>query len=86
MTQYLIKQLADEITTPDSGKQSVVLADDPKTKVVLFSFAPGSGLAEHVAPFDASTPRGPSLGRGGRIRSDLPCRHRPTSIPLWIGS
>jgi hypothetical protein len=61
MTQYLIKQLADEITTPDSGKQSVVLADDPKTKVVLFSFAPGSGLAEHVAPFDASTPRGPSM-------------------------
>lgn len=54
MTQYLIKQLADEITTPDSGKQSVVLADDPKTKVVLFSFAPGSGLAEHEAPFDAT--------------------------------
>ena len=54
MTQYLIKQLADQITTPASGKQSVVLADDPKTKVVLFSFAPGSGLTEHVAPFDAT--------------------------------
>ena len=54
MTQYLITQLADQITIPDSGKQSVVLADDPKTKVVLFSFAPGSGLTEHVAPFDAT--------------------------------
>lgn len=52
--QYLIKQLADEIATPDSGKQSIVIADDPKTKVVLFSFAAGSGLAEHVAPFDAT--------------------------------
>jgi quercetin dioxygenase-like cupin family protein len=52
--QYLITQLADQFTTPDSGKQSVVLADDPKTKVVLFSFAAGSGLAEHVAPFDAT--------------------------------
>ena len=54
MTQYLITQLAGQFTIPDSGKQSVVLADDPKTKVVLFSFAPGSGLTEHVAPFDAT--------------------------------
>lgn len=53
-TQYLIKELADQVTTPDSGKQSVVLDDDPKTKVVLFSFAAGSGLKEHVAPFDTA--------------------------------
>jgi quercetin dioxygenase-like cupin family protein len=52
--QYLIKQLADEITIPDSGKQNRVIADDAKSKVVLFAFAPGSGLAEHVAPLEAT--------------------------------
>ena len=51
---YLIKHLTDQLTTPDSNMQAVVLADDPKTKVVLFSFAPGSGLTEHVAPFDTA--------------------------------
>jgi len=50
----LIKQLADEISFPESGKQSVVLLDNSKTKVVLFTFAAGGGLAEHVAPFDAT--------------------------------
>jgi quercetin dioxygenase-like cupin family protein len=54
MNQYQIKQLADEISIPDSGKQSIVIADDPKTKIVLFAFAPGSGLTEHVAPFGAT--------------------------------
>ena len=49
-----IKQLADEISFPESGKQSVVLLDNSKTKVVLFTFAAGGGLAEHVAPFDAT--------------------------------
>jgi quercetin dioxygenase-like cupin family protein len=53
-SNYLIKQLADEITFPESGKQSVVLLDSSKTKVVLFTFAAGGGLAEHVAPFDAT--------------------------------
>lgn len=51
---YLVKQLTDELATPESGKQSVVLIDSSKTKVILFSFAAGSGLAEHVAPFDAT--------------------------------
>ncbi len=51
---YLIKQLADELAIPESGKQSMVLNDSPKTKVFLFTFAAGGGLAEHIAPFDAT--------------------------------
>ena len=56
MTQlnYLIKQLADELAIPESGKQSIVLNDTPKAKVVLFTFAANAGLAGHVAPFDAT--------------------------------
>lgn len=55
MTQaeYQIRQLADELQPPESGKQSVVLLDDANTKVVLFSFAAGSGLMEHIAPLPA---------------------------------
>ena len=53
-TEYQIKQLADELPIPPEGKQSVVLADNAKTKVILFSIAAGGGLAEHVAPFDAT--------------------------------
>lgn len=52
--RFLIKQLADEFTFPESGKQSVVILDNSKTKVILFAFAAGGGLAEHVAPFDAT--------------------------------
>lgn len=56
MTQpnYLIKQLTDELAIPESGKQSIVVNDTPKTKVILFTFAAGAGLTEHVAPFDAT--------------------------------
>lgn len=50
---FCIRQLAEEIDPPESGKQSVVLFNDTKAKVVLFAFATGSGLAEHVAPFPA---------------------------------
>ena len=53
-SDYLLKQLADELPIPESGKQSVVLTDNSKTKVILFSFAAGAGLTEHVAPFDAT--------------------------------
>lgn len=53
-SNYLVKQLADEIATPESGKQSIVLIDNSKTKVILFAFAADAGLAEHVAPFDAT--------------------------------
>jgi quercetin dioxygenase-like cupin family protein len=50
---FQIRQLMDEIQPPDSGKQSIVVLDDTKTKVVLFAFAAGSGLTEHVAPLPA---------------------------------
>lgn len=53
-SEYQIKQLADELPIPAEGKQSVVLTDNAKTKVILFTFAAGAGLAEHVAPFDAT--------------------------------
>lgn len=52
-TEYVIKQLADALPIPESGKQSIVLNDNSKTKSILFAFATGAGLAEHVAPFDA---------------------------------
>jgi quercetin dioxygenase-like cupin family protein len=51
---YLIKQLAQELAIPESGKQSLILMDNTKIKTILFSFAVGSGLAEHVAPLDAT--------------------------------
>ena len=56
MTQinYLIKQLSDELAIPESGKQSIVVNDTSKTKVILFTIAASAGLAEHVAPFDAT--------------------------------
>ena len=53
-SEYQIKQLADELPIPAEGKQSVVLTDTSKTKVILFTFAAGAGLAEHIAPFDAT--------------------------------
>ena len=51
--KFQIRQLADELQPPDSGKQSVVLADDDNAKVVLFAFAAGDGPAEHIAPLPA---------------------------------
>ena len=51
--QYQIRQIDDELHPPDSGKQSVILLDDAHTKVVLFAFASGHGLNEHVASFPA---------------------------------
>lgn len=50
MTQYRVRELADELRPRESGKQSVVLADDANAKVVLFVFAAGDNLKEHVAP------------------------------------
>ena len=50
---FQVRQLMDEIQPPDSGKKSIVILDDAKTKVVLFAFAAGSGLTEHVAPLSA---------------------------------
>ena len=50
---FQIRQLLDELQPPESGKKSSVVVDDANTKVVLFAFAAGSGLTEHVAPFPA---------------------------------
>ena len=50
---FQIRQLTDEIQPPETGKQSAVLADDANAKIVLFAFATGSGLTEHVAPLPA---------------------------------
>ncbi len=52
-TSVQIRQLTDELQTPDAGKNSKVLADDASAKVVLFAFATGDGLSEHVAPHPA---------------------------------
>lgn len=52
-SEYQIRQLADELESPESGKQSIVLTDDTNAKVVLFAFAAGDGLKEHVAPLPA---------------------------------
>ena len=50
---YQIRHLADEIQPPESGKRSNVLTDDDNIKVVLFAFAAGDGLKEHLAPLPA---------------------------------
>lgn len=52
-TDFQLRQLAEDIQIPESGKQSVVLLDDANAKVVLFAFAAGHGLAEHFAPLPA---------------------------------
>ena len=51
--QLQIRQLAQELQPPESGKQSIVLTDDDNIKVVLFAFAAGDGLKEHLAPLPA---------------------------------
>ena len=53
MIQYQIHQLVDELQPLESGKQTTLLADDANTKVVLFAFAAGDGLKEHIAPLPA---------------------------------
>ena len=50
---FQIRQLADEVQPPESGKRNVVLTDDDNAKVVLFAFAAGDGLKEHIAPLPA---------------------------------
>ncbi len=50
---FQIRQLADELPAPESGKRNIVLIDDDQVKVVLFAFAAGEGLKEHVAPLPA---------------------------------
>jgi quercetin dioxygenase-like cupin family protein len=50
MSHFQIRHLADELKPPESGKKSIVLTD---TKIILFAFAGGDGLKEHVAPLPA---------------------------------
>jgi quercetin dioxygenase-like cupin family protein len=50
---YHIHQLLEELEPPDTGKRSIVVIDNEHAKVVLFAFAAGAGLAEHVAPLPA---------------------------------
>lgn len=52
-TAYQIRQLTEEITPPESGKQNLIVADDAHKKVVLLAFAAGAGLPEHSAPLPA---------------------------------
>jgi quercetin dioxygenase-like cupin family protein len=54
MIPFQIHQLADELSPPETGKRNTVLVDNDTSKSVLFAFAPGSGLAEHVAPLPAT--------------------------------
>jgi len=51
---FRIRQLLDELAPPETGKRSVVVVDDTWSKVVLFAFAAGAGLAEHHAPLPAT--------------------------------
>lgn len=51
--RFQVRQLADELSPPETGKESVVVADNENAKIVLFAFAAGDGLAEHVAPLPA---------------------------------
>ena len=48
-----VRHLIDEVPEADRGKQSHLLTDDDDAKVLLFAFAAGEGLAEHVAPLSA---------------------------------
>ena len=48
MSQYQIRQLADELQPPETGKLSIVLADNANAKVVLIAFTAGDDLAEHL--------------------------------------
>ncbi len=50
---YFIRQLTDDIELPAVGNRSMVICDDEHAKVVLFAFAAGGGLAEHLAPMPA---------------------------------
>ncbi len=51
--KFQIRQLLDELQPPETGKKTIIVSDDNNAKVVLFAFAAGAGLAEHVAPLPA---------------------------------
>lgn len=51
---YYVRHLTEQIEPPITGKQSMLLLDDADAKVMLFAFASGEGLSEHVAPSKAT--------------------------------
>lgn len=52
-TSFQIHHLNQDLAPPESGKQSLILADDAGKKVVLIAFGTGGGLPEHIAPLPA---------------------------------
>lgn len=50
MSFYALRTLPNELVIPADGKQSKLLSDDADAKVILFAFAAGASLPEHVAP------------------------------------
>ncbi len=51
---YLIKATRRRTRNSRIRETECVLNDSSKNKSILFAFAAGGGLAEHVAPFDAT--------------------------------
>lgn len=53
MSEILAGTLLDMIAYQDGAVVSKTLVDKKTGTVTLFAFAPGQGLSEHTAPFDA---------------------------------
>jgi quercetin dioxygenase-like cupin family protein len=49
-----VKDLRAETKAPESGIVSRTLHNDERSKVIVFSFAPGQELSAHTAPFPAT--------------------------------
>ena len=48
------QDLRAEAKAPENGIVSKTLQSDERTKVIVFSFAPGQELSAHTAPFPAT--------------------------------
>lgn len=52
---YIFRQnLSEMARVPENGILSQTIQNDDKSKVILFSFAPGQELSAHTAPFPAT--------------------------------
>ena len=49
----LLEDVRSHVAVPESSILSRTLQNDERTKVILFSFAPGQELSAHTAPFPA---------------------------------
>jgi quercetin dioxygenase-like cupin family protein len=49
-----LQNVKAESAVPENGILSRTLQNDERTKVILFSFAPGQELSAHTAPFPAT--------------------------------